>query len=35
MKQNKIMRDQIFEILENQIKSNTPPETKRTYNRLR
>lgn len=34
MEQNEIMRDQIFEILENQIKSNTPPETKTTYNRL-
>lgn len=35
MEINEIMRDQIFEILENQIKSNTPPETKTTYNRLR
>lgn len=35
MEPNEIMRNQIFKILENQIKSNTPPETKITYDRLR
>ena len=34
MKVNKELRDQIFEVVENQIKSNSPPETKLTYNRL-
>jgi hypothetical protein len=34
MKHNEILRDQIFEIIRNQIKDNDPPETKITYNRL-
>ena len=34
MKVNKELRDQFFEVVENQIKSNSPPETKLTYNRL-
>ena len=28
------MRDQIFEIIKNQIKNNEPPETKITYSKL-
>jgi len=35
MQPNEIMREQIFEIIKNQIKENTPPETKITYDRLR
>ena len=34
MKSNEIVREQIFEIINNQIKGNNPPETKLTYNRL-
>ncbi|MEN9444431.1 MAG: hypothetical protein RIS47_1321 [Bacteroidota bacterium] len=34
MEENKIVRDQIFEIIKNQIKDNDPPETKLTYDRL-
>ena len=34
MKTNKKLRDQIFEIINNQIKNNDPPETTLTYNRL-
>jgi len=34
MKLNTKLRDQIFEIIKNQIKSNDPPETKITYDRL-
>jgi hypothetical protein len=34
MKIDKEMRDQFFEVVENQIKSNSPPATKLTYNRL-
>jgi hypothetical protein len=34
MKTNEILRDQIFEIIHNQMKGNNPPETKITYNRL-
>jgi hypothetical protein len=34
MKPNEKLREQIFEIINNQIKNNTPPETKLTYNRL-
>jgi len=34
MKSNEILRDQIFEIIKNQIKGNDPPETKITYDRL-
>jgi hypothetical protein len=35
MESNEIMRNQIFEIIKNQIKSNTPPETKQTFDRLK
>ena len=35
MKQNLILRDEIFKIIENQIKSNNPPETTLTYDRLK
>ena len=35
MKKNEIVREQIFEIIRNQIKGNDPPETKITYNRLK
>lgn len=35
MKTNKILREQIFEIIKNQMKDNNPPETKSTYDRLR
>lgn len=34
MKANEILREQIFEIIKNQLRSNNPPETKATYNRL-
>ncbi len=34
MKPNKIIQQQIFEIIENQIKGGTPPETKQTFERL-
>lgn len=34
MESNEIIREQIFEIIKNQIKSNTPPETKQTLKRL-
>jgi len=34
MKINTQLRDEIFKVIENQIKSNTPPETKLTYERL-
>ena len=34
MKTNEKLRDQIFEIINNQIKNNDPPETTLTYNRL-
>lgn len=34
METNKALRDQIFEIIKNQIKDNDPPETKQTYQRL-
>jgi hypothetical protein len=34
MKNNEILRNQIFEIINNQIKGNDPPETKITYDRL-
>lgn len=34
MKINSELRDQIFQIVENQLKSNDPAETKITYNRL-
>ena len=35
MKQNEIVREQIFEIIRNQIKDNDPPDTKITYDRLK
>lgn len=35
MKTNKKLREQIFEIIKNQLKANNPPETKLTYDRLR
>jgi hypothetical protein len=34
MKQNEVLRQQIFQIVENQIKDNNPAETKQTYQRL-
>lgn len=34
MESNEIIREQIFEIIKNQIESNTPPETKQTIKRL-
>lgn len=34
MKVNTELREQIFQIIKNQIKSNNPPETKITYDRL-
>jgi hypothetical protein len=34
MKINTELRNQIFEVVENQISSNDPPETKITYDRL-
>ncbi|MDZ7740962.1 MAG: hypothetical protein U5Q03_04235 [Bacteroidota bacterium] len=35
MEVNLKMRDHIFGIIKNQMKSNDPPETKQTYNRLK
>lgn len=35
MNSNDIIREHIFEIVKNQIKSNNPPETKATLDRLR
>lgn len=35
METNEILRERIFEIIENQIKDNDPPETKMSYDRLR
>ena len=34
MEPNLIIRDQIFEIIKNQIENNDPPETKITYSKL-
>ena len=34
MKINTQLRDEIFQVIKNQIKSNNPPETKITYDRL-
>jgi hypothetical protein len=34
MEQNEKLREQIFEIIENQLRDNDPPETKATYDRL-
>ena len=35
MEENEILREQLFEIVENQLKNNDPPETKVTYDRLK
>lgn len=35
MESNEIVRKQIFEIIKKQIKLNTPPETKQTFDRLK
>ena len=35
MERNERMREQIFEIVDNQLRDNNPPETKATYNRLK
>jgi len=35
MEPNEKIREQIFEIIKNQLKDNNPPETKATYDRLR
>ena len=35
MEPNEIFREQIFEVINNQLKNNDPPETKMTYNRLK
>ncbi|WP_430812957.1 MULTISPECIES: hypothetical protein [unclassified Carboxylicivirga] len=35
METNEKLREQIFEIISNQISTNSPPETKTTYDRLR
>ena len=34
METNEILREQIFEIIKNQIRDNDPPETKATFDRL-
>jgi len=34
METNELLRDQIFEVVKNQLKNNDPPETKITYDRL-
>ncbi|PKG42858.1 hypothetical protein [Psychroflexus sp. MES1-P1E] len=34
METNEKLREQIFEIIKNQLRDNEPPETKSTYNRL-
>ena len=34
METNVILREQIFEIIKNQLRDNDPPETKNTYDRL-
>ncbi len=34
METNEILREQIFEIIENQLRENNPPETQITYDRL-
>ncbi len=34
MESTEIIREQIFEIIKNQIESNTPPETRQTLKRL-
>jgi hypothetical protein len=35
MESNEKIREQIFDIIENQLKDNDPPETKTTYDRLK
>jgi len=35
METNEKLREQIFEIIKNQLRDNNPPETKATYDRLR
>jgi len=35
MESNEIIREQIFEIINNQIRSNNPPETDQTLKRLK
>jgi hypothetical protein len=35
MKTNEILREQIFQIITNQLRANNPPETKQTYERLK
>lgn len=35
METNEKLREQIFEIIKNQLRDNKPPETKETYDRLR
>lgn len=35
MESNERIREQIFEIIKNQLKDNDPPETKATYDRLK
>ena len=35
METNEKIREQIFEIIKNQLRANDPPETKATYDRLR
>jgi hypothetical protein len=34
METNEILREQIFEIIKNQMKDNDPPETNKTFKRL-
>lgn len=34
MESNEILRNQVFEILNNQLRSKNPPEVKETYDRL-
>ena len=34
MKPNQKLRDEIFQIIKNQLEANDPPETKITYNKL-
>ncbi|MEX2564440.1 MAG: hypothetical protein WD431_00685 [Cyclobacteriaceae bacterium] len=35
METNEKLREQIFEIIKNQLRDNVPPETKSTFDRLR
>lgn len=35
MEVNEKLKEQIFEIIKNQLRDNNPPETKATYDRLR